>query len=345
MLVGELEDPAAAARDAGQRIVGDDHRQAGFFHEQLVDVAQQRAAAGEHDAALGDVGAEFRRGLLERLLDRADDALQRFLQRLEDLVGVQREAARHAFGEVAALDRHLAHLLAGIGRADLDLDALGGGFADQDAVVAAHVVDDRFVEAVAADAHARRRRRCRSARSPRLRRCRRRCRAPSSRAPRAPAGRRRPPPPSVRYDQAHAARAGALGRFLDRAALDLGRAERHAHQHARARAQEAIAVHLLDEVLQHLLGVGEVGDHAVLHRPHRGDVAGRAAEHVLGFGADRDDDLAAARRFVLDRDHRRLVQHDAAVADVDQRVGGAKVDREIVGEITAQAFEHGNLWL
>ena len=33
--------------------------------------------------------------------------------------------------------------------------------------------------------------------------------------------------------------------------------------------QEAVAVHLLDEVLQHLLGVGEVGDHAVLHAAAR----------------------------------------------------------------------------
>jgi hypothetical protein len=66
----------------------------------------------------------------------------------------RREAARHAFGEIAPLHRDFPHLLAGIGGADLDLDALGGGFADEDAVVAPHVVDDRLVEAIAADAHA-----------------------------------------------------------------------------------------------------------------------------------------------------------------------------------------------
>src|SRR3974377_976486 len=120
--------------------------------QQLIYLPQRRAAAGEHDAALGDVGAELGRGLLERLLDGADDRLQRLLQRLEDLVAVEREAARHALGEIASLDRQLAHLLAGIGGADLDLDALGGRLADQDAVVAAHVVRDRLVEAIAADA-------------------------------------------------------------------------------------------------------------------------------------------------------------------------------------------------
>ena len=102
-------------------------------------------------------------------------------------------------------------------------------------------------------------------------------------------------------------------------------------------------MHLLDEELQHLLGQGEVGDHAVLHRAHRGDVSGRAAEHVLGLGADRDDDLAAARRLVLDRDHRRLVEHDARAAHVDQRVGGAEIDGQVAGEIAAEAFEHAGI--
>ncbi len=45
-------------------------------------------------------------------------------------------------------------------------------------------------------------------------------------------------------------------------------------------------VRLLDEVVQHLFGVAEVGDHAVLHRLDGDDVAGRAAEHLLGLFAD-----------------------------------------------------------
>ena len=86
MLVDQLEHAAAAAGDAGQRIFGDHDRQAGFFHQQLVDVAQQRAAAGQHDAALRDVRAELGRRLLERDLDRADDAGERLLQRFENFV-------------------------------------------------------------------------------------------------------------------------------------------------------------------------------------------------------------------------------------------------------------------
>ena len=40
---------------------------------------------------------------------------------------------------------------------------------------------------------------------------------------------------------------------------------------------------LLDELLEHLLGDGEVGDDAILHRANDGDRARRLAEHFLGF--------------------------------------------------------------
>src|SRR5207245_7303617 len=63
------------------------------------------------------------------------------------------EAARNALCEVAALDLHLAHFAARECPADFLLDQLRGGLADQHAVVAADVIDDGFVELVAADAH------------------------------------------------------------------------------------------------------------------------------------------------------------------------------------------------
>src|ERR1700730_17684097 len=151
-LVQQLANAPPTAGHARQGVIRHHDRETCFLGEQLVDVAQQRAAAGEHDATLGDVRAQLRRSLLEGLLHGTHDALQRLLQRLEDLVAVQRKAARHAFGEVAALHRQFAHLLPGVGRTDFDLDAFGGCFADEDAVVAAHVVHDRLVEAIAADA-------------------------------------------------------------------------------------------------------------------------------------------------------------------------------------------------
>ena len=97
------------------------------------------------------------------------------------------------------------------------------------------------------------------------------------------------------------------------------------------RAREAAAVvHLADEVLDHLLGDFEVGDHAVAQRPDRLDVAGRAADHLLGLFADGEDLLAPA--IDGDRHHRGLVQHDPLALDVHQRVGGAEVDRHVGGQ-------------
>jgi hypothetical protein len=84
-------------------------------------------------------------------------------------------------------------------------------------------------------------------------------------------------------------------------------------------------VHAVDEVAQHLLADLEVGDHAVLQRPDGLDVRRRASDHPLGLCPH------GQRATVLDvdGDHRRLVQHDAAAADVHQRVGGTQVDSHV----------------
>jgi hypothetical protein len=100
-----------------------------------------------------------------------------------------------------------------------------------------------------------------------------------------------------------------------------------------------VLVHLLDEVAQHLLRDVEVGDHAVLERPDRGDGSRGAAQHPLGFDPDRVD-LARAR---VDRHHGRLGEHDPAAAHVHQRIGGAEVHGHVAtaepGEIGEEAHE------
>jgi len=101
-------------------------------------------------------------------------------------------------------------------------------------------------------------------------------------------------------------------------------------------------VHLLDEVFEHLLGDGEVGDHAILHRADRLQVARGAAQHQLGFRTHRlHRALAPRRRIGTDRHHRGLVQHDATVTHINQRIGGTEVDREIGGKILGEKLEHG----
>ena len=138
-------------------------------------------------------------------------------------------------------------------------------------------------------------------------------------------------------DQVRLPGAGGERRLLDGAPLDAGDAGRDADDDARV--GEAVLVHLLDEVAEHLLGDVEVGDHAVLQRADRGDRPGRAAEHPLRLDADRVH-LAGA---LVDRDHGRLGEHDAAAADVDERVGGPEVDGHVAAAEAGQVIEetHG----
>jgi len=103
-------------------------------------------------------------------------------------------------------------------------------------------------------------------------------------------------------------------------------------------------VDLLDELLEHLLGHGEVRDHAVLHGADGGDGAGGLAEHLLGFLADcLNGFLGVGSAFEADGDHGGFVENDALTAHVDQRVGGAQVDGQVVGEVAAEKAEHGVL--
>ena len=98
----------------------------------------------------------------------------------------------------------------------------------------------------------------------------------------------------------------------------------------------------LDELLEHLLGDREVGDHAVFHRADGLDVARHLAEHGLGLFADRlDGFLAVGAAFVADGDDRRLVEHDAFATHIDQRVGGTEVDREVRREVATKRSKHG----
>jgi hypothetical protein len=100
-------------------------------------------------------------------------------------------------------------------------------------------------------------------------------------------------------------------------------------------------MHLADELLEHLLGHGEVGDHAVLHRTNDGNGARRLAEHLLGALADGLNRLFGVRAtFHADGHDRRLIEHDALAAHVDQGIGGTEVDGQVIGEVTAKKTEH-----
>ena len=134
--------------------------------------------------------------------------------------------------------------------------------------------------------------------------------------------------------------AGAFGRFANRTPLDLGRAVRHTNQDSRTRAEVTRRLGLADEMLQHLLGDREIGDDAVFQGPNRRDIARCAAEHVLCLGADGLNHASAAAAVLPDCDDRRFIEHDAVAPRVNKCISGAKVDRQVIREITQEIFEH-----
>ena len=74
VFVNQFQHASATTRYAGERVFGHHYRQSGFFHQQLVYIPQQRATAGQDNAALGHIRAQFRRCLFQRHFDSADNA-------------------------------------------------------------------------------------------------------------------------------------------------------------------------------------------------------------------------------------------------------------------------------
>ena len=321
--VDVLERPPGPDDDAVQRLVGDSDRHAGLVREPLREAAEQRSATGQRDAVFHDVGGKFRRRLVERRLDSVDDRADRLGERLADVLGRELDRARQTGHEVAAADVGGELFLQWPCRAHLDLDLLGRAVTDRQRVLLLDVLQHSVVEFVAGDAD--RLRRDDAAQrdhghlggaaadvddhvAARL----------VDRQIGADRGSHR-----LFDDVDRLAGAGVLGSVLHRALLDAGDAGRHTDDHAWL--GPLAGVHLLDEVAQHLLAHFEVGDDTVFQRTDRLDVVGCATHHALGFDADRD------RSTIVDVDchDRRLVEHDAEPAGVDQSVGGAEVDREV----------------
>ena len=116
------------------------------------------------------------------------------------------------------------------------------------------------------------------------------------------------------------------GGVHDGAAFNLGTAGRNANNDFGLKNIRP-AHDFADKIAEHGFGDAEIGDDAVAHRPGGDDVAGGAAEHFLGLGADGDD---YPIRFG-DSDDSGLVENYTLAGDVDDGIGGAEID--------AQTFE------
>src|ERR1019366_4419609 len=302
----EIAEHAAGAEDHRcQRIVGNRHRQAGLFPNAFIQILDQRAATGEHDAAVADVGAQLGWCPLQGDADGVDDGGHALAQGFADFAVVDGNGARHAFNQIAPLDLHGERLIQRIGRADFHLDGFGGALADQQVVLAFHELHDGVVHFVARHAHA----------------------ARVHDAGKRDDGHVGGAAPDIHYHvargfgdrqsgadgrhhrlfhQVHFARLGAVRRVHDGALFHLRDFAGHADDDARMH-QHFPAVRLLNKVVQHALGDFEVGDHTVLHGFDGDDVAGRAAQHLFRLLANRLH-LAIV---LVDGDDGRLVDDDS----------------------------------
>ena len=80
-------------------------------------------------------------------------------------------------------------------------------------------------------------------------------------------------------------------------------------------------------MLDHLLGDLEVGDDPIAQGADGAKVGRGLAKHQLGVVADRADLGHAAAE--VERDYRWFLDDDAAIANIDNRVGSAEVDGQV----------------
>src|SRR5688572_13586456 len=103
-----VENASGPAHDAGERILIDMNRKAGFLREKQVEPANERAATRHDDPAVDDVAGEFGGCDFERAAHGVDDLLDRLLDRFPDLAGIHANGLRDAADEIASLHLHLA---------------------------------------------------------------------------------------------------------------------------------------------------------------------------------------------------------------------------------------------
>src|SRR6266571_769794 len=334
-----VEDFAGAEHHAGEGVFGDHHRQTGFFPEQDIQVTQQCPSARQDNPLVDDVGGQLGRGPFQTDPDRLDDGVDRFGKGLPYLVGINFLGLGDAGDQVAPLDLHGAVFSALKRLADLDLDDLGHPVTDQQVVLPLDELDDRLIHLVAADPYRF------GVDDPRQRDDRHFGGAAANIDDHVAGGLGDGKTSADRrghrlLDQVNLTCSGRFRRLLDRTLLHLGDPGRHADHDPRP-DQGLAVMDLVDEVAEHLLGDVEIGDHAILHRPDGGNIAGGAAEHFLGLHPDGKDLMLAVVHF-MDRHHGRLADHDPLPLQVDQGIGCPKVNGEVVGKHTKQVIEYLN---
>jgi hypothetical protein len=133
---------------------------------------------------------------------------------------------------------------------------------------------------------------------------------------------------SVRpFDERHISRPGQLGGVFIRPLFQRRGVGRGADQQ-RGADQGMAHAGAFNELGEHLAGGVAVRDHPVLDWARDTDLARLAAGQPFRFPPYRRD-LAVIG---VERDHRRLIDHQAPPRQVDASVGGAEIDRQILDQ-------------
>jgi len=102
-------------------------------------------------------------------------------------------------------------------------------------------------------------------------------------------------------------------------------------------------VHHADELLEHLLRHSKVSDDPILHRTNGLDIARHLAQHLFGLVANGFDHFfAAVAALVSDGHYGGLIQNDALALDVNQGIGSAQVNGDVLGEVITKKSKHEN---
>jgi hypothetical protein len=99
-------------------------------------------------------------------------------------------------------------------------------------------------------------------------------------------------------------------------------------------------MNFLDEIAEHRFSDFKISNDPVLQRANSDNASRSPAQHPFGFGAHRKDLFAAAFVPLLNRNDRGLITHDSLVFNVDQGVGGPKIDGKIVGKNAKEGIQH-----
>src|SRR5258707_7086102 len=113
----------------------------------MVEIAEQRAAAGQDNTLVDDVGGQFRRRVLEGDLDSLDNRADRLGEALRYLPLADDDLLRHTVHQVAPFDFHDTPfaVFPHAGRADLLLDPLHAALTDGKIMVAGDINEDRLL--------------------------------------------------------------------------------------------------------------------------------------------------------------------------------------------------------